>query len=416
MDLFRARHLRDVRDGCLAHSPAGGEPERLTQHNAEMAYRRRSTRARCSTWRAPRIGRGRGCGRSTSSRKVTRRVSLGLEQIHVRGRQRRRPAPGRHRGEPDGEPVERADSRSGRSERARCEAVPGADRPGAGAAIRRSDRCSISRRAGPATGCGACRTDKALEDVERFGRRPAGAAGRFAGRTSGCRRAQEAPETAPGRSCRRTGLHPRRWRRRSTCEARRTGRRMAKWIVTGGSDAQGPGLFKIPVDGGAPVRLVEGPADQSGLVAGWKPDCLYAVRMSPAACTAPRRASRRDRGRPASRFMVRNEGERYRFLPDGKGLVYMQGFAPSGLLAARSRHEDDASAHPAGRPGRHAHVRRHARREADRLRPAARELGHRADRPAGFPFTDTSIDCAGTSADEFTHAICPRARRSSTRP
>ena len=28
------------------------------------------------------------------------------------------------------------------------------------------------------------------------------------------------------------------------------------WIVTGGSDGQGPGLFKIPVDGGAPVRLV----------------------------------------------------------------------------------------------------------------------------------------------------------------
>src|SRR5262249_24607862 len=32
------------------------------------------------------------------------------------------------------------------------------------------------------------------------------------------------------------------------------------WIVTGGSDAQGPGLFKIPVDGGAPVRLTTGPA------------------------------------------------------------------------------------------------------------------------------------------------------------
>ena len=29
-----------------------------------------------------------------------------------------------------------------------------------------------------------------------------------------------------------------------------------KWIVTGGDDGQGPGLFKIPVDGGAPVRLV----------------------------------------------------------------------------------------------------------------------------------------------------------------
>ena len=38
------------------------------------------------------------------------------------------------------------------------------------------------------------------------------------------------------------------------------------WIVAGGDDAQGPGLFKIPVDGGAPVRLVAG-RPQSGLVA-----------------------------------------------------------------------------------------------------------------------------------------------------
>ena len=32
------------------------------------------------------------------------------------------------------------------------------------------------------------------------------------------------------------------------------------WIVTGGTDAQGQGLLKIPVDGGAPVRLVAGQA------------------------------------------------------------------------------------------------------------------------------------------------------------
>jgi Tol biopolymer transport system component len=35
----------------------------------------------------------------------------------------------------------------------------------------------------------------------------------------------------------------------------------AKWIVTGGrDDAEGPGLFKIPVDGGKPFRLVTGQA------------------------------------------------------------------------------------------------------------------------------------------------------------
>jgi len=30
------------------------------------------------------------------------------------------------------------------------------------------------------------------------------------------------------------------------------------WIVTGGTEGQVQGLFKIPVDGGAPVRLVSG--------------------------------------------------------------------------------------------------------------------------------------------------------------
>src|SRR5213079_2415962 len=31
-----------------------------------------------------------------------------------------------------------------------------------------------------------------------------------------------------------------------------------KWIVTAGSNAEGQGLFKIPVGGGAPVRLLSG--------------------------------------------------------------------------------------------------------------------------------------------------------------
>src|SRR5262249_53522100 len=33
-----------------------------------------------------------------------------------------------------------------------------------------------------------------------------------------------------------------------------------KWMVTGGIDAAGPGLFKIPSEGGASARLVGGPA------------------------------------------------------------------------------------------------------------------------------------------------------------
>src|SRR5207237_10407336 len=33
-----------------------------------------------------------------------------------------------------------------------------------------------------------------------------------------------------------------------------------KWIVAGGFDDRGPGLFKIPLDHGAPIRLIAGTA------------------------------------------------------------------------------------------------------------------------------------------------------------
>ncbi len=92
-----------------------------------------------------------------------------------------------------------------------------------------------------------------------------------------------------------------------------------KWIVVGGSDAQGPALFKIPVDGGAPVRLVVGQAVNPV----WSPDgnlivysggfmngqvTLLGVRPDGASVELPP-------------LRVRQGG--YRFLPNGTGLVYM---------------------------------------------------------------------------------------------
>src|SRR5207247_1588064 len=41
-----------------------------------------------------------------------------------------------------------------------------------------------------------------------------------------------------------------------------------KWIVTGGNDGTADGLFKIPVDAGAPLRLATGPAFNPV----WSPD------------------------------------------------------------------------------------------------------------------------------------------------
>jgi serine/threonine protein kinase len=100
-----------------------------------------------------------------------------------------------------------------------------------------------------------------------------------------------------------------------------------KWIVTGGNDTTGPGLFKIRIDGGAPVRLVAGPAFNPV----WSPDgnlIVYAGANS--SVDAPLLAIRPDgTSVDLPPIRVRVEGERCRFLPSGTGLVYMQGASPS---------------------------------------------------------------------------------------
>jgi serine/threonine protein kinase/Tol biopolymer transport system component len=114
-----------------------------------------------------------------------------------------------------------------------------------------------------------------------------------------------------------------------------------KWIAVGGQDAKGPGLFKIPVDGGASIRL----SDTAAFNPVWSPDgnmILYsgaAVRR-----TQPLRALRPDgTAVELPPIRVRYLGERYRFLPNGKGVVYMEGqqrrqdFALLDLATMKSR-------------------------------------------------------------------------------
>jgi hypothetical protein len=94
-----------------------------------------------------------------------------------------------------------------------------------------------------------------------------------------------------------------------------------KWIVTGGNDAQGPGLFMIPVAGGPPVRLVNGPAFDPV----WSPTEDVIVYTGEQMARAPLLAVRPDR-RPVELPPIRvpfGGGGRARFLPDGK-LVYVQ--------------------------------------------------------------------------------------------
>jgi serine/threonine protein kinase/Tol biopolymer transport system component len=92
------------------------------------------------------------------------------------------------------------------------------------------------------------------------------------------------------------------------------------WIVTGGNDAQGPALFKIPADGGPVVRLVSGQATDPV----WSPNgdlIVYAAGLVTGQ-VAPLRAVRPDGASvELPHLEVRPGGQR--FLPNGTGLVYL---------------------------------------------------------------------------------------------
>jgi serine/threonine protein kinase len=96
-----------------------------------------------------------------------------------------------------------------------------------------------------------------------------------------------------------------------------------KWIVAAGSNHDGPGLFKIPVDGGPPVRIATG----LFLNPVWSPrgDLIVYCGTQEFSLT-PLLAVHPD-GTPAKlpEINVQREGERVRFLHDGTGLVYMLG-------------------------------------------------------------------------------------------
>jgi Tol biopolymer transport system component len=91
-------------------------------------------------------------------------------------------------------------------------------------------------------------------------------------------------------------------------------------IVAAGTDAQGPGLFMIPVDGGAPVRLVSGQVMNPV----WSPDGTLIVYEGPPVGGRVRLLGVRPDG---TRVELPDVGTYqrggHRFLPNGKGLVYM---------------------------------------------------------------------------------------------
>src|SRR5258708_7741449 len=97
-----------------------------------------------------------------------------------------------------------------------------------------------------------------------------------------------------------------------------------KWIVVAGSDRNGLGLFKLPVDGGAPVRIATGPF----LDPVWSPRRDPIVYCAPQLFTPTPPLPLPPDGTPTKlpEIKVQREGARARFLPDGTGLVYMLGY------------------------------------------------------------------------------------------
>ena len=101
-----------------------------------------------------------------------------------------------------------------------------------------------------------------------------------------------------------------------------------KWVVTAGSDRNGAGLFKLPVDGGPPVRIAKGPF----LDPVWSPRGDLIVYCGTQVFTRTPLLAVHPDGRPEKLpgIEVQREGERARFLPDGSGLVYMLGSTLAG--------------------------------------------------------------------------------------
>jgi Tol biopolymer transport system component len=94
------------------------------------------------------------------------------------------------------------------------------------------------------------------------------------------------------------------------------------WIVAGGRDKNGPGLFKIPVDGGAPVQLVEDDAYNPV----WSPTgdlIVYARGFGGAGGRSVLRGVKPDGSAAQMPEVVVRVGGAHRFLRNGTGLVYL---------------------------------------------------------------------------------------------
>ena len=131
------------------------------------------------------------------------------------------------------------------------------------------------------------------------------------------------------------------------------------WIVAAGSDATAPGLFRIPVDGGAPVRLVKGWA-YNPVFSPNGDTIIYASGFGGAGggVGAASHTTGRHTSLPSGRRRPR--GRRPPFPPERPWPGVPAQRRIQGLLAARFRHEHDPPAHAHRRSRLPEYVRHHA--------------------------------------------------------
>jgi len=100
-----------------------------------------------------------------------------------------------------------------------------------------------------------------------------------------------------------------------------------KWIALGGVDGNGPGLFKISLEGGEPQRLVDGRVANPV----WSPDGSVIVYTGPVTGPSGYLLMVRPDGTPAEAPAIRVGvgSERYRFVPGRQELVYVSTASPA---------------------------------------------------------------------------------------
>ena len=271
---------------------------------------------------------------------------LGPRAIHVGVGQPRRPARRRHRRQPQAS-LWRVPLLDRPAEDRDVQPYPLPTRAGAGAALRR-DVAVLSVRPRDGRRALAVPGRTGVRSLEGRGRRVVRAARGVAGRTAAWPSSSDKRGNGTCRSCRRTARTHERWPpsidiQGAAGQGTRDWSPDGAWIVTGGSDAQGPGLFKIPVDGGAPVRLVAGQAVNPV----WSPDGNLIVYAGPVVGGQVALLGVRPDGTPVELPHVRVRPGRLSLPAQRNGPGVPAAHSVAGLLAARSRHEDDSPAHPA---------------------------------------------------------------------